>query len=171
MEHESKDQLDLGLSLPLRVISFNDVARLERELESINDFFDKSSLQGANAKTLPQASATLRSLFEENKLNILEVADRQKITQFINKLRQNGKLVNVSFAVEPKPDVLMKLLQWFRREAHPHVLLRVGLQPTIAAGCIVRTTNKYYDFSFKEQFSKSKQKLSTALGSVNNDGK
>jgi len=154
------------LTLPLQVISQNDVSRLEREIEVLNDFFMQSSFKGANAKTLPQVSTSLKSVFEDNKLNILEEKDRAQVKQFIAGLRTSAKLVNISFAVEPKPDVLMKILSWFRKEAHPHVLFRVGLQPNIAAGCIVRTQNKYFDLSFKQQFAKSKQKLTDALNKV-----
>jgi hypothetical protein len=41
--------------------------------------------------------------------------------------------------------------------------LNVGLQPELAAGCTLRTTNKYYDFSFRKRFERSKQKLLEAL--------
>jgi hypothetical protein len=30
--------------------------------------------------------------------------------------------------------------------------MTVGVQPTIAAGCIMRTTNKYFDFSLRQDF-------------------
>lgn len=157
---------DATLRLPLQVISMSDVARLEREIENINDFFDKSSLQGANTKNLPQISTSMRVILEDNKLNLIELGDRKKLTEFIKYLKQNAKVVSISFAVEPKPDSLMKLLQWFRSEAHPNVVFKVGLQPTIAAGCVIRTSSKYYDFSFKHQFAESKAKLSQALGRV-----
>ena len=156
----------VSFTLPLQVISMSDVSRLEREIETINDFFDKSSLQGANAKNIPQISTSMRTILEDNKLNIIDVQDRKKLTEFIGILKKSAVVVSISFAVEPKPDSLMKLLQWFRAEAHPLVVFKVGLQPTIAAGCVVRTSNKYYDFSFKHQFAESKAKLTQALGRV-----
>ena len=57
-------------------------------------------------------------------------------------------------------------MAWFRAEAHPYVLLKVGLQPNIAAGCVIRTSNKYFDLSFRNQFSRSKDKLSIALNQM-----
>ena len=45
-------------------------------------------------------------------------------------------------------------MAWLRREIHPVVLLTVGLQPSIGAGCIVRSTNKQFDFSLREDFLK-----------------
>jgi len=33
------------------------------------------------------------------------------------------------------------------------------LQPTIAAGCIVRTTNKYFDFSLRQDFTDKRELL------------
>lgn len=163
------DNSALNLSLPIQVVSLSDVSRLEREIESINDFFEKSSIQGADAKNIPQISLSMRSIIEDNNLNIIDKVDRKKLTDFIVGLKTSAQIVNISFAVEPKPEILMKLLQWFRTNAGPNVLLRVGLQPNIAAGCIVRTQNKYFDLSFKHQFSESKSKLAQALSRVDDD--
>ena len=57
----------------------------------------------------------------------------------------------------------MKLLEWFRGNAHPNTLLHVGLQPELAAGCMIRTSNRYFDMSFRKRFKSSKAKLLIAL--------
>jgi hypothetical protein len=36
---------------------------------------------------------------------------------------------------------------------------QVGLQPTIAAGCVVRTSNKVFDMSLKEHLTEQEQYL------------
>ncbi len=151
------------LSLPVQIFTHADVSRLGRETEKIEAFFDQAALQGANTKTMPQVSLQLNALINENKLNILQGDDRFKLQTFLNSLREKAPIVHASFATDPKPEFLMKLIMWFRTEAHPYVLLQVGLQPNIAAGCIFRTTNKYFDFSFKRHFQDSKAKLAIAL--------
>jgi F0F1-type ATP synthase delta subunit len=51
------------------------------------------------------------------------------------------------------PKALEKILLWLRQNVHPQVLLQVGLQPAIAAGCVLRTTNKIFDMSLKAHLS------------------
>lgn len=160
-----KQSEDKTLTLPLQIISQGDISRLTREVESLEEFFAQASIQAANAKTLPQASSMLTLINEENGLNILQKEDRLKIKQFLELIHTKAPIVHASFATEPKPDFLMKLTAWFRAEAHPYVLLETGLQPNIAAGCIFRTTNKYFDFSFREHFKASKAKLTASMRS------
>ena len=153
------------LSLPIQVITRADVSRLTREVEGLVAFFEQAAIRGATAQTVPQLSAQLTALLNENKLNVLREEDRQKLTDFLSHVRTKAPVVHASFAVDPKPDFLMRITAWFRQEAHPHVLLQLGLRPSIAAGCVFRTTNKYFDFSFKKHFEDSKSALGKSLRS------
>jgi hypothetical protein len=42
-------------------------------------------------------------------------------------------------------------------------LITIGLQPNIGAGCVVRTTNKYFDLSIKQDFLSKRNLLLEAL--------
>ncbi|MDB5182445.1 MAG: hypothetical protein JWO47_229 [Candidatus Saccharibacteria bacterium] len=151
------------LALPVQILTSGDISRLVREIEEIEEFFDKAALQSTTTKAMPQASQQLTVLIGDNKLNILHKKDRESIDGFLKDVRQKAPVIHLSFATDPKPDFLMKLIVWFRSNAHPYVLIKIGLQPNIAAGCVLRTTNKYFDFSFKEHFEESKAKLSVAM--------
>ncbi|CAN5382854.1 hypothetical protein BH10PAT3_BH10PAT3_2590 [soil metagenome] len=152
-----------GLVLPIQILTKGDISRLGREVDSLEVFFTQASIKGATAKTVPQVSQQLNALIGENNLNLIHKTDRTKLKEFMAMLRLSAPVVHASFAVDPKPDFLMKIVGWFRREAHPYVLLQIGLQPSIAAGCVFRTTNKYFDFSFKKHFEDSKAKLGASL--------
>ena len=152
-----------GLSLPLQVLTKADVSRLGREINEIESFFEVAAIKGATTKTVPQTSQQMTLIMNENGLNVLRQEDRLQINTFLKMLREKAPIVHTSFAADPKPDFLMKLVEWFRKEAHPYVLLQVGLQPSIAAGCVIRTTNKYFDFSFKKHFEESKARLGASL--------
>lgn len=153
-----------ALKLPIQVLTVYDVARLVREAEKLEEFFTRGAVTGAKAKDVPQLSRQMELLVENNQLNVLHKEDRASLVYFLNELRSNAPVVHLSFATEPKPEFLSKLMNWFRVEAHPHILFKIGLRPAIAAGCIVRTNNKYFDFSFKQRFSDSKGKLAQYLG-------
>ena len=150
-------------ALPVQIYTQSDVSKLDREMEGVIAFFEQAAIKGANANAVPQISFLMNALIDENKLNILHKEDRDKLGSFLHTLREKAPVVHTSFATDPKPEFLMKLIMWFRTQAHPYVLFQVGLQPNIAAGCIIRTTNKYFDLSFKRHFEDSKAKLALAL--------
>jgi F0F1-type ATP synthase delta subunit len=153
----------VGLALPVQILTPGDISRLSRETEDIENFFAQAAVKGATTKTVPQSSQQLTALINDNSLNILHKEDRVRLHTFLESVRAQAPIVHVSFATDPKPDFLMKLVVWFRSNAHPYVLLQVGLQPNIAAGCVLRTRNKYFDLSFKQHFQESKAKLAAAL--------
>ncbi len=154
----------IGLILPLQILTTGDVSRLTRELQGMEQFFAEAAIKGTTAKSVPQASLQLAILVKDNDLNLLHGADRLKLKEFLELVVHKAPIVHLSFATDPKPEFLMKLLNWFRTNADPFVLMQVGLQPNIAAGCVLRTTNKYFDLSFKQHFLQSKAKLAVALG-------
>ena len=167
MEHnEEKQPEKKTFHLPLQVISKGDLSRVTREVEDLDQFFTQASLKGADAKTVPQASLQLNALTEINDLNLLNKEDRTKLRQFLKLVVERAPVVHASFATDPKPDFLMKILAWFREQAHPYVLLQVGLQPSIAVGCVIRTPNKYFDLGFQQHFKKTKLKLVETMRKV-----
>lgn len=150
--------------LPRQILTAADVLRLSNELEELEEFFTRGAIKGADAKELPQFSKAMATIIESNTLNMLHKDDRERLKLLLEGLIKNSPVVHLSFAAEPKPEFLMKLIDWFRREAHPYLLFKIGLRPAIAAGCIVRTTNKSFDLSFKQRFSDSKEKLAVSMG-------
>ncbi len=58
---------------------------------------------------------------------------------------------------------MTKLVVWLRANIHPQILVHLGLQPSIAAGCVVRTANKQFDFSLSEAFEKQRELLIASL--------
>lgn len=152
-----------GLSLPLSVVTRSDVSRSLRELAALDDYFHQAAIRGSQAQDMPAISRTLDGLAAANSLNLLHPEARASLKEFLTRLKAQAPVVHISFPSEASDPFLAKILEWFRREVHPHVVLHVGLQPELAAGCLVRTTNKLLDFSFRKRFEQSKQKLIAAL--------
>lgn len=149
--------------LPSTLISRGDVGKCLREVEAINDYFHQEGLRGRKDQPLPTLSRTLESLATANGLNLIHADDREEVRSFLTRQKAKAPVVFMSFPSEASDDFVAKLLDWFRSEVHPYILLNVGLRPELAAGCTLRTTNKFYDFSFRKRFEKSKQKLVEAL--------
>lgn len=152
-----------GLLLPPTVVSRSDVSRCLRELQQLDDFFHQASVRGQRVEQLPKISHVLESLVKANGLNLLHPQSREQLKPFLTQIKASGPVVHLTFPSAASSQFIARILEWFRGEAHPHTMLHIGLQPELAAGFTVRTTNKSFDFSFRKKFEQSKQKLVEAL--------
>jgi F0F1-type ATP synthase delta subunit len=116
----------------------------------------------ANIK-LPKTSRMLEEFANLNKLDLLHKADHDRAMQTLSGLSDHAPMLHISFSAEPSSAFLAKLMVWLRQNIDPMVLVNVGLQPAIAAGCIVRTRNRQFDLSLAESFKKQRTLLADAL--------
>lgn len=143
--------------LPVEIVTKADIIRLKRELENMDEFLHQSSLRKGGAATkLPKVHPLVEEFGKVAESNLLHKEDRDKLLKLAQNIITTAPVIHVSFAVTPSPVFLQKLVKWFRTEINSTTLLQVGLQPSIAAGCIIRTPNKQFDFSLR-QFLSSKQ--------------
>lgn len=149
--------------LPGSVVGPVDLGRMLRELATLENSLMQLRLKPDSAPKLPKTSKLLDQAIELNKLDLLDPADFTKLQTFLSHTRECAPVLHISFGADPSPIFTQKLVQWLRQEVDPIVLLTVGLQPTIGAGCIVRSTNKYFDFSLREHLTKNRQQLITQL--------
>jgi hypothetical protein len=177
--------------LPPLAASPADIGRLLRELEAVDSTLLQLSLRaGATSadeqhehghspaghpghpkaatkvtieRALPKISRLLDQTAQLNQLNLLQADDRTALQQFLERVKQQSPVLHVSFSAEPAPAFVEKLMSWLRQEIHPSVLLIIGLQPTIGAGCIVRSTNRQFDFSLRQDFLSKRQLLLDVL--------
>lgn len=172
MEHkESQETTKLGSSLvlPLNVISRVDISRMAREVVLLDEFLVSAAVResGTNVK-LPKTSRLMDELFESNKLNPLIKPDRKHLLQMLELAKKEAPQLHLSFSSNPPQLFLQRLIGWLRKEIHPQVMLKIGLQPGMGAGVIVRTSNKYFDFSLRERFSASRDVLLNRIRHVSN---
>ncbi len=140
--------------MPVELTTRVDVSRVERELQALHDFMAQAVIRkpGVNV-SLPRLSRPLEQLAAENDLNLLIKEEQLRLLATINQLKQKAPVLHISFGAEPSAAFLQQVVTWFRRDIHPYALLRVGLQPGIGAGCIVRTPNKIFDLSMRERLN------------------
>lgn len=167
MAPSSGAQTDSYLHLPLSVVGRVDIGRLLREVEAVDDFLKQSGIRepGTPVK-LPKTSRLFDETVEVNKLNVLHDDDRARLFEFLKQVKANAPVLHMSFSADPSPVFTQKLITWLRSEVHPIVLLQVGLQPNIGAGCVVRTQNKYFDFSLRNRFKERGQLLNDLMKGV-----
>ncbi len=162
MAHEAEPTT--RLRLPTLVFGLVEVRRLARELEALEDFMRQATLRDAGKQAaLPRVSRLLDALATDNNLQLLKAADRAQLTAFLQAVQEQAPNLHISFAIDPSSSFTAKMVTWLRANIHPYALIEVGLQPTIAAGCIVRTTNKVFDFSLRNRFADAQGLLIKSL--------
>lgn len=155
------------LKLPTLVFGIVEIRRLRRELEALEDFINQSEIREPGKQPqLPRTSRLLDALATDNSMQLLQAADRKYMASFLHAVETEAPNLHISFAVDPSSAFMLKIVTWLRANIHPFALLEVGLQPTIAAGCIVRTPNKVFDFSLRERFTGSQDLLIKSLESA-----
>jgi hypothetical protein len=157
--------------LPVQIVGPVDINRLLRELEAVEDFMGQAAIRepGTSLK-LPRTSRLLDEFSNGNKLNFLMPEDRAETKTFLSNLQEQAPVLHFSFASDPSAVFVSKIVTWLRANIHPQLLLRVGLEPTIAAGCVVRTSSHQFDFSLRQHFAAERPTLIKLLDGVSSRG-
>ncbi len=151
--------------LPLSIVGHGDASRLRRELLEIDSFIKQAALRqpGTPLKRLPKESMGLSDFLDTNKLNLLKEEDRAAAIAFVNELVDKAPVVHISFAADPSSVFISKITDWFRQNIDRLVLVNIGLEPSIAVGCTLRTDNHFHDFSLRKRFDSQRQLLLSKL--------
>lgn len=151
--------------LPLSIVSQGDASRVRREIHDLDDYIKQTKLRqpGSPLQRLPKTSKSLNDFANVNKLNLLLEKDRLTAIAFLEDLAEQAPLVHISFAVDPSASFTAKITKWFRDNINPLILVNIGLEPTIAAGCTVRTDNHFHDFSLRQHFDHQRPLLINKL--------
>jgi F0F1-type ATP synthase delta subunit len=147
--------------LPPLVVGIADIMRLKRELDALYEYLHQSALRHT-AETelkLPKTSRVLDELIKANKLDLLKREQYELVMAQLDAIEQRAPQIHLSFSSDPSSAFIVRIVEWLRQNIHPGVLVQIGLQPTLAAGCVVRTTNKQFDLSLKHHFETARPML------------
>lgn len=147
--------------LPSIIIGMPDIMRLLRELENLGEYLHQAALRQTPSAELklPKTSHAMDALVTANNVDLLHREQFEWLAAELALLEKSAPVIHLSFSTDPSASFMSKIVEWFRANIHPVALIQVGLQPTLAAGCIVRTTNKQFDLSLKEHFIKARPLL------------
>lgn len=151
------------LKIPSILVSRQDLVKVHRELSSFVDTVNQSQLRHEKTIKYPEISEELKDLAVINQINLGNDASCKKLLAQLQELINSSSTLHVSFPSEPSKEVIDRLITWFREEINPHIFLIIGLQPSITAGIILRTTNKQFDFSLRSNLTKKEATLVEAI--------
>lgn len=164
MEPNAMAPVAVGLQLPVGIVSRSDVRHVRRDLESLEDTLREMRLRTqAPVAKLPRATHALEEFAATNRLNLLLPDDRERAAAFLDHALSSAPVLHMSFAAEPSRAFTTELILWLRKHIATDVLLTIGLEPTIAAGCIMRTPTHQYDLSLRAQFGSQSALLAQTL--------
>jgi len=149
------------IQLPPLLVGQADILRLRREMENLEDYLHQAALRNTPADQLkmPKTSRMLDEFARLNQLNLMRRADHERAMTALSYVSKHAPTLHISFSSDPSSAFAAKLITWIRGNIHPLALVQIGLQPNIAAGCMVRTTNKQFDLSLRASFAKHKDLL------------
>jgi F0F1-type ATP synthase delta subunit len=140
-----------------------DLHRLIREVEALDNYILQNSIRGQKSAALPRLTSSLETLLRDNKMDVMDDKARAELRKMLAELLTSAPVVHMSFAIEPSSFMTQKIVNWFRTEVHPALMLHTGIQPTIAAGCVLRTSNKFFDFSLRQHLKSSQDLLMQSI--------
>lgn len=151
------EQTPEQIVLPERITSSVDLSRLIRELEAVDESLRQAELRKPGEATkLARSSVSLEDLARVNNIQLTDTTQRTQLLALLHGFKDHAPRVHMSLATEPSAKFTRKIVIWMRKNIHPLMLLEVGLQPTLAAGCIVRTENKLFDMSLRHRFTENR---------------
>lgn len=140
----------MEFKLPINVVSAADLSRIKRELSSLDEYFiSANARKGGEPNQPPRLTRPLDRIARDNHINLLDESHRKALVVQLDRVELSAPALHISFATEPPSRIIEQVLVWLRENIHPHALLQVGLQPSIAAGCVLRTPNKVFDMSLR----------------------
>lgn len=153
--------------LPESVVGPAEVRRMVRELEDVDAFLRSAQVrEPGTALRLPRLTKALQDLTEANSLRLLHESDRARTSRVLTTLEKTAPVLHVSFATDPSAAFVRKILVYIRQNMYRYALVQIGLQPSIGAGCVVRTNNKVFDFSLRQHLLSNRKKLLESLAAM-----
>ncbi len=154
---EPKQPAIIALKLPTSVVGPQDLLHLEREADRLVEELLQARVakeQAGAERSISRPGVRLSDLFKVNGLEFDEQTLPQ-VSRQLHQLRTQAPRVRLSLAGEPGDDSMSKVVEWFRKEVHPQVLVQLGVQPAIAAGCVLHTSKRRYDWAIRTKLNRS----------------
>lgn len=153
-----------ALILPPSLTGQVGISHLLIEIESVDNDLGTQKIRSPGATlVVPAISRQLKEILELNKQSIVSSKDRATLIRQLKTTKEKAPVIHITFASEPEPSILVQLISWIRTNLHPSALVTIGVQPAIVGGCVFRTPDHIYDFSFRNQLVASKSLLTDRL--------
>jgi len=87
----------------------------------------------------------------------------EEISGLLNKVRDTGPRLHLTFASLPNAELKRQLTAWARENIHELALVSFHYDQSIIGGVVIRTRNKIFDFSYAKNLKNPKIKITSIL--------
>lgn len=162
----------MSFKLPDSLYSADQLQVCSDELRRYAEALQQGQYQKeAGSKTakivLPELSASSYDLLEAlPKSKRLDPALVEQICDVLDGWMKTAPVMNITLAAPATHQLKTELVSWFRTNIGPQTILSFHVNPDIAGGIVVRSTNHVYDMSFRRELLKRPEKLIEVIDHV-----
>lgn len=162
----------MELKLPPQLVSRGDVNRILREIVKLDDYLVGADYKGEDQEAIRQTiSPLLSELATVNQIDLLDQSKRLALRDVMDRISKQAPIFHISFSSAPSAKSIQQVLNWLRLNIHPQLLLTVGIQPSIAAGCVLRTSNRVFDMGLRQTLTKQQPLLLEMIKGVGHEAR
>jgi hypothetical protein len=153
------------LKLPADVYSPDQLGIVLWELGDVTAKLRDASARSTVSKTDGQeqpevhTSALLLNVLQTAGVSARDHRALEQLAEEIKSVRDQAPTVHMMLAALPNRAMKRLIVEWFRRELHPQLLLTFAARGDIGGGFILRAGSKQYDFSFRARILENKHRL------------
>lgn len=162
----------LKLTLPITIYSPQAINTIIDEVDNYTAFVrermitKRAGLKPLKARTIAlseELTSFLQLNFTDKDPNLDEL---MATNNWLKGLLQTNYLVTVTSAAVLQTPERKWLVEWFRNNTHPLVLINFNVNPSLIGGLVVRTRSKIFDMSFVSKLTHAKQSLVKIIAHV-----
>lgn len=143
----------MNLELTDDIFSVSHVSEMIFEIDRLLGRMQDNVVQQQVAKLNPDAvsaSVRLQNLATHNGTDARVSSGLEELLEGLKVLRDKAPQVKLTVAGWPDTVVQARLVEWFRRQISPNVLIKFVVRSDICGGVIVQTENRRLDLSYRE---------------------
>jgi hypothetical protein len=154
------------LKLPDTVYSPDQLQYCSQELHELSEriLAEKRGAKARSDLTLAQSTLDLIATLPASKHS--EPTALDNLADRLGELLQKAPVVHVTLPAPAGRAMRQEFVSWFRQHCAADALLVFQVNPDIAGGMVVRTTNEVHDFSFRHLLMANPQHFVEVLENV-----
>lgn len=153
------------LKLPNSIATKSDLVAVLRNVDDVLDNYIENRVrdqEGVDFKSRPDVTSNLAELVSINNLSV-SVDTLKALKDWLTHLNEHAPVIRFTFASDPSTEFVSGIVNWLRQTTGQFVIVRYGIQPSIAAGCLMYTPARRYDFSLRQHLLNSDDVFVKAL--------
>ena len=154
----------MNIELPDEIHSLNQLSEVAYEIERLLGRLQDTAVRQQVVQGAPLETASARVRLEKlaslNAINTSISADLEQLLEGLKVLRDKAPQVKLTVAGWPDTLVQERLVEWFRRQISPNVLIKFVVRSDICGGVIVQTENRRLDLSYRELLINNRNRIS-----------